>query len=172
MEEPKLHPLKDKWFVFYTRAVKVGENYDATCIELDYVTTIEEVYATLNTLPNFAILPADDSVIFARNKIAPKFESFPGGSRISFFTKTKLQGEDCVTKTVAAVLGETITKTIKSSEPIVDLVRISHKPHRLHMDSARVEVWARKNPHMNEVEEFFKELFRLSPGLSIKSSTM
>ncbi|CCW64088.1 unnamed protein product [Phytomonas sp. EM1] len=168
----KLHPLRDDWFVYYIRAVKDGRSYDDACVELDYVHSIEEVFAVLNTFPNVTLLPPDDSLVFSRKKISPKFESFPDGHRISVFTKTKVQADDCILRVIAAVLGESIFRDVCSEEPLVDVVRISHKPHRFYEFAARIEVWAHKSSHERELEEYFRDLLKLIPGIYIKPSKM
>ncbi|CCW70222.1 unnamed protein product [Phytomonas sp. Hart1] len=171
-DDQKLHPLKDDWFVYYIPAVKDVASYDDACVELDYVHSIEEVFAVLNTFPNVTILPSDDSIVFSRKKIPPNFESFPDGHRISFFTKTKAQADDCISRTVAAVLGESILKSLPNDGLIVDLVRISHKPHRLYEEASRIEVWSHQSSHEKEMEAYFKDLLKLIPGITIKPSKM
>lgn len=167
-EEPKLHLLKDKWFVFYQPALKAGEAYDGAFEEVDYVSSIEEVFATINTIPNLTLLPQDDSLFFSRNKKIPRFENFPNGCRISLFTRTKSQADDVLLRLVAAVMGDAVTKQVTEGEPVCDIIRITHKPHKLYVEAARLEVWCRESNKTKGLEDYFKELVRFVPGVTIK----
>lgn len=169
----KLHPLKDKWFVFYQPALKANETYEEALQELeelDYVTSIEEVFATINTLPGLTLLPADDSLFFSRNKATPSFESFPEGCRISLFSRTKQQAEDVALRLVAAVMGEAVTKHVTNGEPVCDIIRMTHKPHRLYVEAARFDVWCRQSDKSSKLEEYFKDLVKLIPGVMVSMS--
>lgn len=165
------HPLRDRWFVYYMPATKSGQSRDEATQELDYVATIEEAFATINTLPRVDLLPGDSSIVFSRNKIKPVFESFPGGMRFSIFTKTKSQTNDAITMVMAALLGESLS-TVCEGESVADVLRITHKPHRLYEDAALVEVWAHKSPYDKAIEAYIKEVLSAVPGLQVSSREM
>lgn len=164
----KLHPLKDKWFVFYIPASK-GEDYEHQTKELGYVTSIEEVYGTINTLPPITLLPNDDNLVFSRNKIEPQFESFPGGHRFSIFCKTKTQCREALTHVLAVVLGESISKEACNGECPCDIVRVGHKGSVMYKDSVRIEVWAHKNNYNAAMEKYLSTSLSLIPGVQVNS---
>lgn len=170
VEQP-LHPLKDKWFVFYIPASK-GEDYEHQTKELGYVSTIEEVYSTINTLPPITLLPNDDNLVFSRNKIEPKFESFPGGRRFSIFCKTKTQCREALTYVLAVVLGESMSTEACNGETPCDIVRVGHKGSAMYKDSARIEVWAHKNSHVAAMEKYLSTTLSLIPGVQVSSRSM
>jgi hypothetical protein len=164
----KLHLLKDKWFVFYIPASK-GEDYEHQTKQLGYVTSIEEVYGTINTLPPITLLPNDDNLVFSRNKIEPQFESFPGGRRFSIFCKTKTQCREALTYVLAVVLGESISKEACNGECPCDIVRVGHKGSAMYKDSVRIEVWAHKNNYNTAMEKYLNSTLSLIPGVQVSS---
>lgn len=164
--EHKPHALKDPWFVYYIPAPKEGEAYGAGTTELDYVRTIEEAYGVINTLPNATLLPADDEVVFSRNKIPPNYESFPNGDRISIFTKTKGQSDEIITMILAAVLGEAFSK-VCGNEHIIDVLRIAHKPGMANKDALRLELWAHESHYTKDLEKYINSLTATVPGVSV-----
>lgn len=164
----ELHLLKDKWFVFYIPASK-GEDYEHQTKELGYVTSIEEVYSTINTLPPITLLPNDDNLVFSRNKIEPQFESFPGGRRFSIFCKTKTQCREALTYVLAVVLGEAISKEACNGECPCDIVRVGHKGSVMYKESVRIEVWAHKNNHNAAMERYLNSTLSLIPGVQVNS---
>lgn len=169
----QLHPLKDKWFVYYVPAVKQGENYkEAKKKELDYVTTIEEVYATINALPNFTLMPCDDSIVFSRNKIDPKYESFPGGVRYSIFCRTKSQSVEAILYILAAVLGESISRDACEGNSVCDVIGISHRLGKMYKDAVRIEVWSRRSNYTTAIAEFLTKTVSSIPGLSVQTKEM
>lgn len=179
-QRQKLHPLKDKWFIFYQPAqAKVVE---PRLDELDYVSSIEELFAMLNTLPALTILPVDDSLFISRNKAVPRFENFPGGCRISLFTKTKSQANDVVLRVLAAVVGEAVSKSVTEGEPVCDIIRMTHKLNYIYPETARVDVWCRARGKASdtaeeqacraELEMYFTDLVKLIPGVSLRMSNI
>ncbi|KAK7201152.1 Eukaryotic translation initiation factor 4E type 6 [Novymonas esmeraldas] len=161
-----LHPLKDKWFVFYIPASKAGE-YEHETKELGYVSSIEEVYGTINTLPPITLLPNDDNIVFARNKIEPQYESFPNGMRFSIFCKTKAQCREATTYVVAVVLGESMSREVCKGESPCDIVRIGHKGSAMYKDSVRIEIWAHQSPHTAAMEKHLTSIISSIPGISM-----
>lgn len=163
-----LHPLKDKWFVFYIPASK-GDEYEHETKELGYVSTIEEVYSTINTLPPITLMPNDDNLVFARNKIEPQFESFPGGMRFSIFCKTKTQCREATTYVLAVVLGEAISREACKGDCPCGIVRIGHKGSAMYKESVRIEVWAHHSPHNVAMEKFLVSTLSTIPGITVSS---
>ncbi|KAG5476328.1 hypothetical protein LSCM1_04030 [Leishmania martiniquensis] len=163
-----LHPLKDKWFVFYIPASK-GSEYEHETKELGYVSTIEEVYSTINTLPPITLLPNDDNLVFSRNKIEPQFESFPGGMRFSIFCKTKTQCREAMTYVVAVVLGEAISRDACKGERLCDIVRIGHKGSAMYKESVRIEVWAHQSPYNVAMEKYLISALSAIPGITVSA---
>ncbi|KAG5501785.1 hypothetical protein JKF63_04054 [Porcisia hertigi] len=161
-----LHPLKSKWFVFYIPASK-GNEYEHETKELGYVSTIEEVYSTINTLPPITLLPFDDNLVFSRDKIDPQFESFPGGARFSIFCKTKTQCREAMTYVLAVVLGEAISRDACNGESPCDIVRVGHKSSAMYKESVRIEVWAHQNPHNTAMEKYLLSTLSTIPGISV-----
>ncbi|ESS69948.1 hypothetical protein TcG_03899 [Trypanosoma cruzi] len=165
------HPLKDRWFVTYfpfVRQKKKGKDFDEQQKpkELDWVTTAEELYATINSFPSLVLLPSDDNLVFARNKVEPYFENFPEGDRVCVFTRTKAQSEQAVVLVLAAVMGEHL-RSVTNSECVADVVRIAHKPGNVYPESLRVEVWLHKSDFCEKVVQYFVELFKTYPGIRV-----
>ncbi|KEG11224.1 hypothetical protein DQ04_02841060 [Trypanosoma grayi] len=169
----KPHPLKDPWYVTYfpfVRRKKKGRDFDEQQKpkELDWVKTAEELYATINSFPSFTLLPADDNLVFTRNKVDPYFENFPDGNRVSVFTRTKAQGDQAIALVLAAVMGEHL-RTVTKGECVADVVRIAHKPGSVYPESLRVEVWLRKSDSSDNVVQYFTDLFKPYPGIKVSN---
>lgn len=164
------HPLKGKWFIFYQKAGK-EEN---ELMEGDYVTTIEEVFSVLKALPDVTILPPNESITFSRDKVDPKFESFPQGHRVTLYVRSKVQLDAVIPRVMAAVLGEAMFLDPEFEQPVpqAGVIRLTHKPHRVYAESSSIDVWFPDNPQMAKVEHFFKELLKSVSGMTIHMRPM
>ncbi|ORC87665.1 uncharacterized protein TM35_000212710 [Trypanosoma theileri] len=167
----KPHPLKDRWFVTYFRQVRrkqKGKEFDEQQkpTDLDWVSTGEELYATINCFPPFELWPSDENLVFARNKVDPYYENFPDGTRVCVFTRTKQQGDQAISLVLAAVMGEHL-RTVTEGECIADVVRIAHKPGSVYPESLRVEVWLRKSDYSENVLQYLTDLFKQNPGIKV-----
>lgn len=165
---PTPHPLKAKWFLFYQRTG--GSSGETTAVEGDYITTVEEVFASMRALPNVTLFPQNEGIAFARDKIEPKFESFPDGYRITIFTRSKAQLDTVMPLVFGAAMGEAICKQFAGEEepiPEAGVIRITHKPHRIYMESSSIDIWFPANPHQEAVDKYFKELTKPVAGVQI-----
>lgn len=162
------HPLKDKWFFFYQKAGFPRGSFEM--IEGDYITTIEEAFAALKALPDVSLLPQGDGIFISRNKIEPKFESFPNGYRIRMFTRSKIHLDTMVPRVIASALGESILKGFEDfpePKPRVGVIRMNHKPHRVYPESCSIDLWFPANPYQKEVLQFFEELGKPAAGIIV-----
>lgn len=169
VSQNKLHMLKDRWFVSYIKVVTGNKVYTEDIRELDYVSSIEEAFATINTFPNPTLLPQNDNIVFARNKIEPKYEQFPDGVRLCIYTKSKSQTDEAVPRVLAAVLSEDATKEACEGNPVIDVLRVAHKPGQVYHDSVRIEVWAHACPYAEKLVRYFSSLLRCAPGVTVNT---
>eukprot|EP00796_Vickermania_ingenoplastis_P009161 gene9161-6441_t len=167
MAQSSTHPLKSKWFLFYH---KVNDDKNAELMEGDYVTTVEEVFSALKALPDVTLLSPGDSISFSRDKVEPKFESFPNGYRVTLYARSKMQLEIIVPRVVAAVVGESLLKDFAGEEsplPEAGVIRLTHKPHRVYPESSSIDVWFPNNKYMDRVDAYFKELAKPASGVGV-----
>ncbi|RHW71306.1 Eukaryotic translation initiation factor 4E type 6 [Trypanosoma brucei equiperdum] len=166
----KPHPLKDRWFVSYFPVVKQKkfskDSEEQKGVELDWVSTAEELHATINAFSPLTLLPPDDNLVFAREKVEPFFENFPNGMRVSVFTRTKVQATQAVPLVLAAVMGEHL-RTVTDGPSHADVVRIAHKPGTVYPESLRVEVWLRDRSKVDAVTKYFSEMLAPHPGIRV-----
>lgn len=149
-EDDKKHPLKSKWFVSYQPNVteeiikahhgSYEEAQQATLKKLDYVTTVEALYATINSLLQWTQQPPKDALIFAREGIAPFFASFPGGHRLWLFTNSITHGKKAIEIVMALVMGESLRR-VCDGQAAVQVVRIMHKPNAKSVDGLHLDIW-------------------------------
>lgn len=163
------HPLKDKWFFFYQ---KIDAQNQQVLQEGDYITTIEEAFWMMNTMPHTCLLPDRESISLSRDKVEPKFESFPKGYRITIFARSKAQVSVVVPRVFAAVLGEAITRAsvfenVEEPRPRAGVIRLTHKPHRQFPDSTSIDVWFPEDPHMAKVQAYFTDLTKCAAGVVV-----
>ncbi|CCD14529.1 unnamed protein product [Trypanosoma congolense IL3000] len=170
----KPHPLKDRWFVSYFPVVKRKKNIERDfeehqkSVELDWVTTAEELFATVNAFSPLTLLPPDDNLVFARNKTEPFFENFPEGVRVCIFTRTRAQADHAVPLVLAAVMGENL-RTATGDATCADVVRIAHKPGTVYPESLRVEIWLRDSETDKGTLEYLSKLFIQQPGIRVSN---
>jgi hypothetical protein len=164
MPGPK-HPLKSKWLLSYIPLItpemesQHGGDYDtaarAEWRKVDHITTIEEMWSTVNSLPQWTSLPPRDQMIFSREDTEPFLQNFPNGCRISVFTEMKNPGKSALEAVLISVIGEGVT-TATDGEPMCDLVRIMRKPNARSSDAMHIEVWLRDESKKDAVLKYLK----------------
>lgn len=164
MPAPK-HPLKSKWLLSYIPVVTEDalaahdNDYDqaarAKWNKVDHVTTIEELWSTINSLPQWTSLPPRDQMLFSRGDVEPFFKNFPNGGRISVFTEMKNPGKSAFDAVIVSVIGEGITKAT-DGESVVDVIRIMRKPNAKSQDAMHIEIWLRDESKMGGVLKYLK----------------
>lgn len=170
---PTPHPLRGKWFLFYQKYGVQESNHEL--MEGDFITTIEEAFSAIRALPDVTLLPQQDSIALSRNKVEPKFESFPKGYRVTMFARSKMQLDAITPRVLAAALGECILMEFEDKpepRPEVQVIRLTHKPHKVYPESSSIDVWFSENPYMHEVEEYFKELVKSASGVGVTARVM
>ncbi|CUE78231.1 eukaryotic translation initiation factor 4E-like protein, putative [Bodo saltans] len=174
------HPLKSKWLLSYiphiseTTVAQHGGDYDvaarAEWKKVDHVQTIEELWSTVNSMPQWTSLPARDQMLFSRDDVEPFFSSFPNGCRLSVFTEMKNPGKSAFDAVIVSVIGEGITAAT-DGEPIVDVIRIMRKPNAKSQDAMHIEVYLRDQSKQNEVLKYLKAaIHREYPSTKVQES--
>lgn len=171
MTSTATHALRDRWFVSFlplltADMVTVEFNNDWKVAaqrkmqRLDWVTTVEEVWSTMNSLPRIQQLGVGTTFIFSREDKEPSFETFPNGSRLVvklFKSPTTEKGLETI---IAAVLGEMVTEEATNGVPVCDVIRIAARPSRDYSDTVRVEVWLNDASYSGSVADYLKSVFR------------
>ena len=170
MATAQQHPLKDTWKLnFLPQITKeiVNKSYEgdwakaqkALLKAVDDVTTIEELWSTVNSIPKLHQLNQSDNVIFARNSVDPSFESFPNGHRIQITTTTSTAADKMFDLILISVVGEGCT-TVCEGESTADVIRAAHKPSFQHKDSVRLEIWLRSGKYAKELMSHFSKMLK------------
>lgn len=155
------HSLKDRWFLSFlpniTQAM-VQQDYGGKWKEaqqkllrpIDFITTIEELWSTFNSLPKVANLAAGDTIILARNDKEASFEAFPHGKRVLLTVYTSVAADKAVDVVLAAVIGEQLMK-VCDMESTCDVIRMAHKPSYQYKDCVRIELWLSSARHAESI---------------------
>lgn len=189
------HALRDPWFVSFLPLITadlVATEYkgDWTLAaqqrmqRLDWLTSVEEVWSTFNSLPRINLLGVGSTFILSRNDKEPSFEAFPDGSRVVVNFLKSSAAEKGLEVILAAVMGETITEAIardveaervfsnasgesgEDSErscqpaPVCDVIRLAARPSREYADLVRIEVWLNDANFSSHVVRFLKGAFK------------
>ncbi|EPY27885.1 hypothetical protein STCU_01052 [Strigomonas culicis] len=152
MSQAQQHALRNRWFFFYLPLITndlVNASYNGDwnlaaeelTQRLDWVTTVEELWSSMNSLPKIQGLPVGSTYILSRDGKEASFENFPKGSRLLVNLHKSPATETGLDVVLAAVLGESITSDVGLAEPVCDVIRIAARPNRDFVDLLRVEVW-------------------------------
>lgn len=163
------HALKNQWFVSFLPHIApdmVATEYKGDwnraskdhMERLDWVTTVEEVWSTLNSMPKLKQLGPGSTFIFARSDVDPSFESFPNGSRVVVSLQREPATKDGLDAVVSAVLGENMS--VEVGVPVCDVLRIAYRPNQKFSDLVRVEVWLNDASYSASSVQYLKELFK------------
>ncbi|KPI88182.1 hypothetical protein ABL78_2686 [Leptomonas seymouri] len=137
--------------------------------KLDWITSVEELWSTMNSLPKVHQLGMGSTLIFARNKKEPpSYESFPNGSRITINLLRPPTTDGGLELVLATVMGETVAEKASGGRPVCDVLRIAARPSREHPEQIRVEVWLNDAACSRAVAEFLAEAMR-TKGLAANS---
>lgn len=152
MSTTQQHALRSRWFFFYLPLITpdmVSASYNGDwkvaaeelTQHLDWVSTVEELWSSINSLPKIQSLPVGSTYILSRDGKEASFENFPSGSRLLVNLQKSPATDAGLDTILAAVLGESITSDVGLTDPVCDVVRIAARPNREFMDLLRVEVW-------------------------------
>lgn len=168
MNTPR-HPLKSRWLLSYIPNVTEdhvkahGGDYDkATRLmwkKVDHIESIEELWSTVNSLPQWTALPPKDQLIFSREATEPFYKDnpqFAKGFRVSVFCENKVPGKSALEAVLIAVIGEGITHATEGAS-VVDLIRIMRKPNVKTSDAMHIEVWLSDETRKAGVINYLKE---------------
>lgn len=165
------HALHDRWYVSFLPLLTsdmVNSDFQGNwqlaaqqrTQKLDWITSVEELWSTVNSLPKIHQLGVGNTLIFARNNKEPSFESFPDGSRVSVNLMKPPATTVGLELILATVLGETITATTSDRRPVCDVVRVAARPSRDNTEQIRVEVWLSDASCSSGVAGFFTDVFK------------
>lgn len=164
------HPLRSTWTLSSSKtpseAQVAAENndYDAAqrkaSKKIGLLSTIEQLWTTINSLPQPSQLPNGDSLIFARDGVEPAFSSFPNGTRIGVTCNLgdnmgKFGYEHCL----ALVLGECVTE-VTEGKAVVDVVRAKHKAYRNWTQCTCIELWLSDKVYLQPILQHIKPLLQ------------
>lgn len=162
------HALKNKWLVsflpFFSADVvdaEFGGNWQIASAEkmqeLDWVTSVEEVWSTMNSLPRVQHMGRGSTFIVAREGKEPSFEVFPDGSRLII---NLLKSPDMGLETIiAVVLGETLPTKEGTDDAVCDIIRFSSRQKGT-TEILRVEVWLNDKDYATVVSNKLQEAMR------------
>lgn len=177
------HALRDRWFVSFLpllTADMVNTDYKGNwqlasqerTQKLDWITSVEELWSTMNSLPKVHQLGMGSTLIFARNKKEPpSYESFPDGSRITINLLKPPATDSGLELVLATVMGETVAEKASGGRPVCDVLRIAARPSREHPEQIRVEVWLSDASCSRAVAEFLSEAMK-TKGLAATSYSL
>ena len=161
------HALKDPWFLSFlpniTQAM-VQQDYGGKWKEaqqkllrpIDFISSIEELWSTFNSLPKVPNLAAGDTILLARKNKEASFEAFPHGKRVLLTVYTASAAEKAVDVVLTAVIGEQVIK-VCDSESICDVIRMAHKPSYQFKDCVRIELWLSSAQHTEAIIAYLKD---------------
>lgn len=173
------HKLRDRWFVSFLPVLKldvINKEYNGNWTlaarhhreRLDWVTTVEELWSTINSLPRIHLLGTGSAYIFSRDDKEPKFEAFPNGSRVIVNLLSSSSADTGLDLLLSIVLGEQFNESIESSETVCDIVRIVARSTREHSEVTRIEIWLNNKAFLHDLKLFIIKLFNdsdLDPSL-------
>ncbi|KAG5463888.1 hypothetical protein LSCM1_00061 [Leishmania martiniquensis] len=174
------HALRDRWFVSFLplmTADMVNTEYKGNwqlaaqerTQKLDWITSVEELWSTMNSLPKVHQLGMGSTLIFARNnKEPPSYEAYPNGSRIMINLLKPPTTDAGLELVLAVVMGETIAEKASDGKPVCDVLRIAARPSREHSEQIRVEVWLSDSTRSHAVAKFLAEAMK-GKGLAANS---
>lgn len=166
------HALRDRWFVSFLPLLTADMvntdfkgNWQLAAQErtqkLDWITSVEELWSTINSLPRVNQLGMGSTLIFARNKKEPpSYESFPNGSRITINLLRPPTTEGGLELVLATVMGETVAEKASDGRPVCDVLRIAARPSRENPEQVRVEVWLSDSTCSRAVAEFLADAMK------------
>ncbi|KAG5489937.1 hypothetical protein JKF63_00055 [Porcisia hertigi] len=174
------HALRDKWFVSFLPLLTtdmVNTDYKGNwqlaaqerTQKLDWITSVEELWSTMNSLPKVHQLGMGSTLIFARNnKEPPSYEAYPNGSRIIINLLRPPTTDAGLELVLAVVMGETVAEKASNGKPVCDVLRIAARPTRDNSEQIRVEVWLSDSSPSHAVAEFLAEALK-EKGLAANS---
>lgn len=123
-----VHALKNRWFVTFLPLItkeQVIKQYKGDWNlaaedkgrRLDFVTTVEELWSTMNSLPSLHKIGVGSTYIFAREDKPTSYEAFPNGSRIVLKLLTPPASDKGLDIILASVLGELFPFLPDSTSP-------------------------------------------------------
>jgi hypothetical protein len=161
------HALKDPWFLSFlpniTQAM-VQQDYGGKWKEaqqkllrpIDFISSIEELWSTFNSLPKVPNLAAGDTILLARKNKEASFEAFPHGKRVLLTVYTASAADKAVDVVLTAVIGEQVIKVCEM-ESTCDVIRMAHKPSYQFKDCVRIELWLSSAQHTEAIIAYLKD---------------
>jgi hypothetical protein len=174
--------MRSSWTVTYSKPPSEAQinaengDYDAaqrkTSKRVGALTTLEQLWSAINSLPAPHQLPKDDCLIFAREGVEPQFSSFPNGTRIALNCSLEAMGKHAYELTLALVLGESITDAT-DGKPVVDVIRARHTPFKNLLATIRVELWLNDKEYLPAIVAHIKpKLHQQFPTIELREMPM
>lgn len=178
----EVHPLRSKWHVSYLPPITTeivgtfnGDWEQASRSFLQeggVISSIEELWSTVNSLPQWTTLPTNGALIFARSGIEPYYSSFPNGTQVRVFANLKSAAKSALDSVLMLVMSESITN-VTGGKSIVDVIRVVHKPGKQFPDAICIDLYLNDKSCAAAVVESLKtEVQRNFPTNEIKEFPM
>eukprot|EP00796_Vickermania_ingenoplastis_P004968 gene4968-3566_t len=168
-----VHALKDKWFLSFLPLItkdlvlkQYNGDWNVAAQEktrrLDYITTVEELWSTVNSLPHIHQLGVGSTYIFSRQDKQASYEAFPEGSRVTVKLMTTPATDRGVDVLLAAILGESMPDSAGGGDaaPICDVIRVCGRQNREFPKLIQVEVWLNDKKFSEAVVQALKQALK------------
>lgn len=178
-----VHLLKDRWFVSYQPRIKLDElkqKFDgdwnraaeSKTRRLDFVTSVEELWSTMNSLPPIQQLSIGSMYLFSRQDKESTYEAYPNGSRVTVQLLTLPASNKGADILLALILGESLPQSAggcggsednveaNTCTPVCDLVRLCKKQSGEYPNSVHVEVWLNDKTYSEVVVQAIHQTFK------------
>lgn len=177
-----VHLLKDKWFVSFLPLItkeELQQKFDGDwnraaafkTRRLDFVASVEELWSTMNSLPQIQQLPVGSTYLFSRQDKQTTYEAYPKGGRVILKLLTAPACTKGVDILLALILGESLSQSMReidssvdkaidnSCTSVCDLVRLCGRQNREHPDLVQVEVWLNDRRYSDTVVQAIQQVF-------------
>ena len=162
------HKLNSTWALWYCPQI-TKEHLQAHKGQLDVATksetkcvdnfqTVEEMWATYNSLPPCMKLPPGDFVFYFREGLSPFWEDegFKKGGRLRFKLDPQPSADKFVAHVLMNILGENISCVVDAAN-VCGGVRYTRRD-KLRDQFVKLEVWITDSEYKATLEKYFKEL--------------
>lgn len=180
-----VHLLRDKWFVSFLPLItkeQIQQEFngdwnraaESKTRRMDFITSVEELWSTMNSLPHICQLPVGSTYLFSRLDKPTTYEAYPNGIRVTlklFSSPACNKGVDIL---LALILGESLPECAGGSPtseegkdltnsyvPVCDLVRLCGRQSKEFPNSVQAEVWLNDKSYSDGIVEAICETFKV-----------
>lgn len=162
------HPLKDTWKLCSQETVtkehilKHNGNFEAArkampLKQLETVATVEELWSAFNVLPPLMSMPATENLSLFRERMAPEFESYPGGGRFTIQGLPE-NADKLAERILIAVVGEQVRQGVpEAQDGLCAGIRFARRQKK-NEDNVRIEVWLTSSALEKPFQDYFSKI--------------